>query len=1064
MVVTKVAPPDDRRWRVWRTREKAEPEAIHRAAMRLFRESVENEFRKSENFDWVQLSDNAMRNIIEETRPLKEKVIEENPYKVPRRKDHTEYLKLLFSTIEKLNNTTAAADRERLEAGLDKIRKVCKKMRVRDQRVFFAQKFADAEVNSIEGWKAFDLRVKRSNTRQVEDSVDVAAEKVLQMQMATAPPNLEPESDDEEFFTVPENERFDLGEFFLHKDDVCEGFFSSYKRTKKQSADLNGCSQAFLERLPTCLLEKMICFVVRLGLETGTYHKVYCLNKCTILIKVNGKYRPIISAHFNGALLEKMVTTGLVKYLHFKGIFFPGQFGFRSKSSCGTAAFALEKCVNSTPLRADGRGNLIPGGVVGVITADARNAFGVVPHDKLIKRVKGFMKERAINWIKTFLPRQFVVVLRGFRSKVMTLPAWGLPQGAAASPPLYSVHTCRITPNARFSARFSMEKHSRMDLRRALPPDRLLKLDSAGSLTTKSEGNFIDCCNIPGWLESSFTPVSGAMSIPPSCPSGHVTMRLNGLCYADDVVLVISAANQAELERELQKWLAKTLLRLNECGIASAGEKTTLMLFGRSTSSPNVIIEGSKADSVTEMKYLGIYVNPSAKGDKLCYSSHYSRLKGRLRQKAEQMAEVYPFIPRSVNADLVRGNLSGVMLHGSEFIRKPPPKDMRIMQRTVLRALNGSGAEKYWQKELRLLKEEQGLIKKREVKSILDSHMWRLPAQKGLENLDNFKHPTLDRQWTKQYLNSIYKTFRFREVEMTWESLKDCIHIKFTNSNESVPLPDVFLFERLRKLFDLNSLFLPGRIKHKWTQKESIKFSAARARAWHVRRLVDSGEVEVLMRCPPKQAKTFKICKDQWPFFAIRDFNELPPRVRAEFVYESFSAELKSFTDNLHRHWDPSFLCEECAVTDVPRYRSKIFPQKLGSNRSSKVKTGTQFIPRSRAEFEDRKNEIEERMALEREIEAAQVPSIQARQSKILSSISNRNGIKILCDPARLMMKINNITRTPCMWLDQKNWANMLAGDPEKWFEWEARIRKLIFKEKFDNKNFPTGRQNQPNP
>ena len=62
------------------------------------------------------------------------------------------------------------------------------------------------------------------------------------------------------------------------------------------------------------------------------------------------------------------------------------------------------------------------------------------------------------------------------------------------------------------------------------------------------------------------------------------------------------------------------------------------------------------------------------------------------------------------------------------------------------------------------------------------------------------------------------------------------------------------------------------------------------------------------------------------------------------------------------------------------------------------------------------------------------------------------------------MMKINNITRTPCMWLDQKNWANVLAGDPEKWFEWEARIRKLIFKEKFDNKNFPTGRQNQPNP
>lgn len=158
----------------------------------------------------------AGKKLVDRTRPLKSTIIEENPYFVPRREDTTGYLKLLLSISDKLNNLRSnkvkcSSNRLRiveLERAIRKVRLVFVKLRTRDQRFFYADKLAEVDVTTADGWKSFERRIKKSNAKQVEESADVAGVKLLELQYKSPPP--EAEIDFNDYAELPENEKFDL--------------------------------------------------------------------------------------------------------------------------------------------------------------------------------------------------------------------------------------------------------------------------------------------------------------------------------------------------------------------------------------------------------------------------------------------------------------------------------------------------------------------------------------------------------------------------------------------------------------------------------------------------------------------------------------------------------------------------------------------------------------------------------------------------------------------------------------------------------------------------------------
>ncbi|CBY31717.1 unnamed protein product, partial [Oikopleura dioica] len=1069
MICMKIMCPGDVKRRLWRRRARADPDEVYKESVKLFVESAEiEEYDKKQEFDWLTWSTNSMDKMLEKTRPLSVQIIEENPYKVPRRKDTSEYLRLLIcldsqlskiEVLEEAKDLKVTADsRKKLSWAINKVRLVFGKLRIRDQRIFYAKKFNDLDVENIDGWRAFDRRIKGSNVRQVETSPDETGEILLKMQMSTAPP--EPDSDSENDENLPENEKFTLGNFRINRQDICETLMGALSRTKKTSNDLQGVNRNFLELSCTGLLEKMVLFVAKLAFEKGSYFNIWRINKITALLKANLKLRPITSAAFLAALLEKMITYGFQEFLLFKGLVFECQFGFRSGSSCGLATYCLEKSMNSMAVKVSSKGKLEAGKAVGVVSTDAMNAFGIVRFKPLVRKLKGVMKGTALTWFQNFLEgRKFKVSMRGFESRIFELPPWGLPQGGAASPCLYAFYTKDIFKqnheiiNSVLNRRADEETPTGSGLRqRNIRSSCELAGNDGGGVTLTGGKQPLTCCLTGGWLGREFNSCSGSTPLESGCVNGHVIAQSLNLAYADDCVSVINANDAADLESQLEAQAENCMANLKKLGIPVCPAKSTALVFGEQTSSIRINVGGAVIKPSKQIKYLGIIVNVDEKKNKLAYTDHYRILKAKLRRKAEQLSEVGRFLPGEVNALMCRGILSGICLHGLDYIGRPSSADMRTIQNIIKRALERRGAEKFWQRELRLKQEKEGVREKRVTKSVLAESPWRLESEVGLEVLDNYKQPTINRQIAKQSLNAIYKAFRVRSAETAWEGLKGCVKFKFVGKGKLYTMPNIFEYEGLQKKFENRNKYLPGRHPQYWLKSESLEFSAAKAKANHVRMMAESGAIEIVLQKPSHKLRNYAIDSKQWPFHSFSDFNELPRGDRALLVSERFSEGIKMFMNRCHVHYDNSSWCSACVQPNIYRYKE----ERFGRLMSKKYRwAGNTYVNRSKTLFEEKLVKINKLKEFELEISEAFEPNVAARQQRVMATLTVRGRLKEKWDLKILLTKVRKIVRGPCVTLDDRNWGRVIAGGTGEWVKWNAEVRKLILKDKFGPDNFP---------
>lgn len=396
---------------------------------------------------------------------------------------------------------------------------------------------------------------------------------------------------------------------------------------------------------------------------------------------------------------------------------------------------------------------------------------------------------------------------------------------------------------------------------------------------------------------------------------------------------------------------------------------------------------------------------------------------------------------------IVRGILGGMCLHGADHIGKPSKGDAKVMQNIIIRAIEKRSCEKYWEREYRHKLEEQGVRPVRRFVSVLAKSPWELEAEPGLETLDNVKLPLLNRDMCKQAINSMYKSFRYRAVETVWEEMSGSIWLSHEDLRLTFEMPDIFKYNRLFEEFESRKKFLPNRVSNFWTKDESLEYNANKCKAELIRQLVDTSILEVILRRPSQKAKNFIIDPDQWPFHSFREFNELPLRVRSDFVHPYFVDSIKSYINTQHRHHAHSSWCARCVRPDIFRYRTvSAWTGKRGIG-------ATKHDRRSEKDFLRKKVQIKMMMQFENEISQDYDNNFAFRQAKILGTICSRGQFKEFWMFKSIFTKIRKIAKEPCLVIDNKSWVQMIRGDVDEWVKWNSNVRRLIFGEKFGPDN-----------
>ena len=137
---------------------------------------------------------------------------------------------------------------------------------------------------------------------------------------------------------------------------------------------------------------------------SGTYIKTWKVAKTVVIPKKNPldvkkNWRPITLASLLGVMVEKTVSAQLMDYVEKYQFLSPRQHGFRPRVSINTAIASLMNELKKFPTT---------GAAIGVFI-DARNAFGSVPHVKILEKLAEFCDETPIKWFHSFLTdREFL--------------------------------------------------------------------------------------------------------------------------------------------------------------------------------------------------------------------------------------------------------------------------------------------------------------------------------------------------------------------------------------------------------------------------------------------------------------------------------------------------------------------------------------------------------------------------------------------------------------------------------------------------------------------------------
>ena len=115
-------------------------------------------------------------------------------------------------------------------------------------------------------------------------------------------------------------------------------------------------------------------------------------------------YRPVSLTSIVCKVMERLVRDMLMKYLDDNKLFTKEQHGFISKKSCATNLIETLDIVTKS---------LSNGLTVNMVYIDFLKAFDMVPHKRLLHKIKGYgVKNDLLNWFESFLSgrRQRVVL------------------------------------------------------------------------------------------------------------------------------------------------------------------------------------------------------------------------------------------------------------------------------------------------------------------------------------------------------------------------------------------------------------------------------------------------------------------------------------------------------------------------------------------------------------------------------------------------------------------------------------------------------------------------------
>ena len=143
-------------------------------------------------------------------------------------------------------------------------------------------------------------------------------------------------------------------------------------------------------------------------------------------------YRPISLTSITGKILELIIRDHLVSHLNTHNLIRDSQHGFRNNKSCLTNLLDFFDRVIK---------DYDDHNAVDVIYLDFRKAFDLVPHDKLIIKLKSHgIEGKVLNWIKEWLSdRQQRVVINGISSDYVDVSS-GVPQGSVLGPILFLIY------------------------------------------------------------------------------------------------------------------------------------------------------------------------------------------------------------------------------------------------------------------------------------------------------------------------------------------------------------------------------------------------------------------------------------------------------------------------------------------------------------------------------------------------------------------------------------------------------------------------------------------------
>lgn len=194
----------------------------------------------------------------------------------------------------------------------------------------------------------------------------------------------------------------------------------------------------------TVLLKKIkenvvrpLTYLINNSLEEGIFPDCLKTAKITPIHKSGEttniqNFRPISQLSPIAKVLEKYVSSCILKYFDKYNLFNKNQFGFRKNKSTNNAIVEFLNML----LESLDKGNKVLG-----IFIDLSKAFDTVNHDLLMEKLERYgFRGIAYNWVSSYLScRKHYVAINGMRSNTL-INNMGVPQGSVLGPILYLIY------------------------------------------------------------------------------------------------------------------------------------------------------------------------------------------------------------------------------------------------------------------------------------------------------------------------------------------------------------------------------------------------------------------------------------------------------------------------------------------------------------------------------------------------------------------------------------------------------------------------------------------------